>query len=99
MPISLIRGFLLVIGVLAVGSATALDGIMMRQVVQPMFRLLERQAGGAPVRYPAPLQFMLEHAWARRTYHLLFAAITLALWWYLGTPAGVESFARLQQPH
>ena len=68
--------------VLALLTATLLDGIMMRHVVHPMVRFaLRRGGGGAP---PGALRFMLEHAWARRVYHLVAAMMLLGFWWYLG---------------
>jgi hypothetical protein len=41
------------------------------------------------------MAFMLERAWARRLYHLLFAALLVAGWWYLGTAAGAARWATL----
>jgi hypothetical protein len=85
------RAFLLVMSVLAFLTATVLDGVTMRHLVTPMLRMLERMSP-QPVRYPPAMQFMLERAWARRLYHLLFAAVLFGLWWYLGTPEGAARF-------
>lgn len=95
MPLTFIRPFLLVFGILAAATATVLDGVMLRHVLQPVLRHLERQSGQTSVRLPTPVQFMLDHAWARRLYNLLFATILLAAWWYLGTPAG-QNVTRLR---
>jgi hypothetical protein len=38
---------------------------------------------------------LLDHAWPRRLYNLLFATILLSAWWYLGTPAGQNVLTRL----
>ena len=78
-----VRGVLLFMSVLALLTATVLDGIMMRHVVQPLVSLALRRGDGV-VRPPAPLQFMLRHAWARRVYHLLAAALLFGFWWRLG---------------
>ena len=68
--------------VLALLTATVLDGVMMRHVVHPMLGfVLRRSGGGSPA---GPLRFMLEHAWARRVYHLVAALVLFGLWWYLG---------------
>ena len=91
------RGVLLVMSVLALLSATVLDGIMMRHVVQPVLRFGERANGGI-VQLPRPMTFMFERAWARRIYHVLFAALLFAGWWYLGTEAGVAHWARMMNP-
>jgi hypothetical protein len=92
MPLQLFRTCALVLGVLAALSGVVLDGLLVRQVWQPLARQLEARSSG-PVLYPPGLRFMLAHAWARRAYNLVFAALMFAVWWYLGTPAG----ARLAQ--
>jgi hypothetical protein len=97
MPISLLRLLLLIFAILTILTATLLDGIMMRYIVRPMLRFAEQRAGGRPVEYPGPMRFLLERTWVRRSYHLLFAIVLLALWWYLGTSAGTAAFARSQQ--
>jgi hypothetical protein len=89
MPLGVLRAYLLGLGLLAALTALVLDGIMLRYVLQPLVRLIEARSP-APVRYPPGMQFMLEHAWARRAYNLVFAAIVLGSWWYLGTPAGAR---------
>jgi hypothetical protein len=81
--LGVVRGFLLFMAVLALLTATVLDGIMMRRVVKPMLELGERRTG-APLTPPRPLRYMIEHAWARRVYHLLFAVVLFGLWWHLG---------------
>ena len=78
--------------VLALLTATVLDGVMMRHVVHPMLGLVQRR-GGAPVTLPAFLRFMIEHAWARRAYHLVFAVVLFAVWWYLGSAEGANPAA------
>jgi hypothetical protein len=87
MPPTFLRPFLLVMAGLAILTATVLDGVMMRYMMQPMLRKLERMSPG-PVVYPPAMQFVLERSWVRRLYHLLFAALLLGVWWYVGTPAG-----------
>ncbi len=87
MPISIFRTFLLVLAVLAALSAV-LDGILVRCVWQPLIRHLESQS--TAIQYPPGMRYMLSHAWARRAYNLTFAAVTLVVWWYLGTPAGAR---------
>ena len=91
------RGVLLVMSVIALLTATVLDGIMMRHFVQPVLRLGERANGGI-VQLARPLAFMFERAWARRIYHVFFAAALFAGWWYLGTEAGVAHWARIVNP-
>jgi hypothetical protein len=95
--VSLVRVLLLVMSVLTLLSATVLDGLMMRYVVQPMLQLGER-VGGAAVRPPGPMAFMLERPWARRLYNLLFAALLLTAWWYLGTAPGAARWAAMMVP-
>jgi hypothetical protein len=72
---------------LAFLTATVLDGIMMRYVLTPLLRIAAQRNPG-PLRYPAGMRVMLEKSWARRLYHLFFAVLLCAVWWYLGTPAG-----------
>jgi hypothetical protein len=93
LALSVARGILLFMATLALLTAI-LDGLLMRHVVQPMLRVGE-QMSGAPIRPPRLMAFMLERAWARRLYHLLFAALLLAGWWYLGTAAGAARWATL----
>jgi hypothetical protein len=89
MPVGVLRAYLLGLGLLAALTALVLDGVMLRYVLKPVVRFVEARSP-APVRYPAGIQFMLEHAWARRAYNLVFAAIVLGAWWYLGTPTGAR---------
>ena len=95
--VSFARGVLLALAALALLSATVLDGIMMRRVVQPILRLSERANGGR-IQPPRAMAFMLERAWARRIYHVLFAALLFAGWWYLGTQPGAEHWAAMMNP-
>jgi hypothetical protein len=88
MPLTFIRSFLLVFGILTALTATVLDGVMMRHVLQPLIRHIESRSGQTNLRFPAPMQFMLTHAWARRLYNLLLATSVLSIWWYLRRPAG-----------
>lgn len=95
--IPIARAILVVMAAIALLSATALDGVMMRLFVQPFLRLGERMNGGAvPLR--GPLAFMIDRAWARRLYHAFFAALLLAGWWYLGTSAGAAHWAAITTP-
>jgi hypothetical protein len=95
--VTIARAVLLGMAVLALLTATVLDGVMMRLFVQPFLRFAAERAGQA-VQPPRPLAFMIQRAWARRLYHLFFAALLLAGWWYLGTDTGVAHWARMQQP-
>jgi hypothetical protein len=81
------RYFLLGMAALAFLTATVLDGFMMRHVLAPLLRVVAARSP-TPPRYPPPMRFMLERAWARRLYHLAFGVLLLFLWWYLGTPSG-----------
>jgi hypothetical protein len=85
----LIRTYVLVLGVLAALCGLVLDGVLVRRVWQPLTRYLEARSPG-PVQYPPGMRFMLTHAWARRAYNLVFAALMAVVWWYLGTPAGAR---------
>jgi hypothetical protein len=87
MTLAFYRAFLLVTAGLAFLSATVLDGIMMRYILEPLLRIAAQRSPAA-LRYPPGMRFMLEKAWARRLYHVLFGGLLLVLWWYLGTPAG-----------
>lgn len=88
------RTFLLVMAALAFLTATVLDGITMRYLTQPLVRRFKAMGGGN-AQYPPGMRYLLEHTWARRLYHLLFAVIMLGAWWYLGTAAGMA----LLRPH
>ena len=92
--IVVLRSFLLGLAVLAVLTGTLLDGVAMKYIMRPIVRRMEEASGGAQ-HFPPGLSFMMTHAWARRVYHLAFAGIVLAAWWYLGTPAG----AAFLHPH
>ena len=83
-----IRTFFLVLAVLALLTATVLDGFTMRYLMQPLLRHIDARSGGR-VGYPRAFRFLLEHAWARRLYHGAIGALAFGVWWYLGTPAGV----------
>jgi hypothetical protein len=85
--IAFFRTFLLVVAILAFLTATVLDGILMRHLMRPFVRRMDELSGGKG-QYPPGLQFMLDHAWARRLYNAVFAAIAFVIWWHLGTPAG-----------
>lgn len=87
--IAFIRTLLLVIAVLALLTATVLDGFTMRHLMQPLLRHVGARSGGR-VQYPRAFRFLLEHAWARRLYHGAIAAVAFGIWWYLGTPGGVR---------
>ncbi len=82
--IAFVRTVFLVFAILALLTATLLDGLTMRYLTRPLLRRIEMQSAGK-VRYPAPLLFLLEHAWARRLYHGAMGAVALGIWWYLGT--------------
>jgi hypothetical protein len=96
-PVNVARGVLLVMSGLALLTATALDGIMMRHFMLPILRLGERAHGGS-IQPPRPIAFMLERAWARRLYHVAFAALLFAGWWYLGTASGAGRWATMMTP-
>jgi hypothetical protein len=64
-----------------------LDGIMMRYILEPLLRIAAQRSPAA-LHYPPGMRFMLEKAWARRSYHVLVGGLLLVLWWYLGSPAG-----------
>jgi hypothetical protein len=83
---------LLGFSILAFLTATILDGVMMRLFIAPWLRMNERMTGG-PVRLPRFLAVMIERRWMRSAYHLVFAAVLLAGWWYLGTPDGAQRAA------
>jgi hypothetical protein len=87
MTLAYYRYFLLGMAGLAFLTATLLDGIVMRYILEPLLRVAA-QRSPAPLAYPPGIRFMLEKAWARRLYHLLFGVLLLVLWWYMGTPAG-----------
>ena len=89
MPLGFLRAYALGLGLLAIATAVLLDGVTMRYVLQPIMRRLEAQNGG-PVTLPRGMRFMLEHAWARRAYHLALGLILVAIWWFLGTPRGAR---------
>ena len=80
------RWYLFALGVLALLSATVLDGVTMRFLMLPMVRFIERHSGGQAV--PPPIRLMLERPRLRRAYHVAFAMIGLSMWWYLGTRPG-----------
>jgi hypothetical protein len=40
---------------------------------------------------------MLERAWARRLYHVVFAMLLFAGWWYLGTEPGAARWAAMMK--
>ena len=88
-----IRAFLLVMSVLAFLTVTVLDGVVVRYMMKPFVRKMEELSEGR-AQYPPGYLFMLENAWARRLYNLVFAWITFAAWWYLGTPAGLAMLQR-----
>jgi hypothetical protein len=89
MRIETIRWILLGFSILAFLTATVLDGVMMRFIIAPWRRSSERLTGG-PVKLPTVLALMIERRWMRTIYHVVFAAVLLAGWWYLGTPDGVR---------
>jgi hypothetical protein len=87
------RWILLGWSILAFLTATVLDGVMMRFIIAPWLRMGERVAG-RPVKPPRALALMIERRWMRTAYHLVFAAVLLAGWWYLGTPEGAQWAAK-----
>jgi hypothetical protein len=89
MNLSLLRWILLGWSILGFLSGTILDSVMMRFIVTPWLRSSERVAG-RPLNPPRVLAVMLERRWMRGVYHLVFAALLLAGWWYLGTPEGAQ---------
>ena len=82
------RTFVLVMAVLALLTATVLDGVAMRYIMRPIVRRMDDATGGSAA-YPPGMRFLLEHAWVRRLYHAVFAALMFVLWWFLGTPTGI----------
>ena len=85
----MLRWILLGWSILGFLTATILDGVMMRFIVAPWLRANERTAGG-PVKLPRAVAVMFERRWMRGVYHLVFAALLLAGWWYLGTAEGAQ---------
>lgn len=78
----IIRGVVLAIAVLSFLQATVLFRFTQRRLLEPWFALGERR--GAPV---PPL---LRDERVRRGWAILMTVAFAGLWWYLGTPAGVE---------
>jgi hypothetical protein len=87
--VSTLRWILLGWSILGFLTATILDGVMMRFIIAPWLRSNERMAGGS-VRLPRFLALLIERRWMRTAYHLVFATVLLAGWWYLGTPDGAR---------
>ena len=97
-PVNVIRGVVLAMAVLALLTATVLDGVLMQYMLQPMIRYGER-IRGSRVTLDPPMAFLIEHRWARSLYHLTFAVLLFGAWWYLGTAAGAAHWARMIAPH
>jgi hypothetical protein len=89
MSIETLRWILLGFSILAFLTATILDGVMMRFIIAPWLRSNERMTGG-PVKLPPFLALLIERRWMRSAYHLVFAVVLLAGWWYLGTADGAR---------
>ena len=75
MILQALRVYLLCFGILAAATALVLDGVLLRYVLQPLVRFIEKSP--QPVRLPPGMRFMLDHAWARRAYNATFAVIVL----------------------
>jgi hypothetical protein len=98
MSLATLRWIILGFSILAILTATLLDGVTMRFMIAPWLRMSERMAGGA-VKTPRIMALMIERRWMRSAYHLVFAAVLLAGWWYLGTPAGAQWAATAMVAH
>ena len=94
----MLRWILLGWSILGFLTATMLDGVMMRFIIAPWLRSNERLAG-RPVTPPRFFALMIERRWMRGVYHLVFAALLLAGWWYLGTPEGAQRAATAMMKH
>jgi hypothetical protein len=79
----MLRWIMLLAAVTAILQATILFRWVQRNFINRWLALGERLGQPAP-----PAAFTNERA--QRIFPLLMAVVFLALWWYLGTPAGVQ---------
>ena len=95
MPLSwlpALRIILLIASITAVLQATVLNGWVQRAIFDRWLATAERISGTAARRpFPDPR--------AARIFPLFMAAVFLAMWWYLGTAAGVEWASTHLGPH
>jgi hypothetical protein len=94
MSLVAIRWTLLALAAVALLSATILYWPLYNATVRPWLRLAERAHGG-PVALPAVVRLLFTNERVQRAWHLLWAALFVAGWWYLGTPAGERAWAAL----
>jgi hypothetical protein len=80
--IEILRWFLLASVVMNVLQATILFGFFQRRVFQPWYALSERKGGRVPT--------IMRDERMHRFWPLFMAVFCLVVWWYFGTPSGVE---------
>jgi hypothetical protein len=92
MSITVIRWTLLALATFALLTATVLYRPVYNATIRPWLRLNERVNGG-PLVLPAAARLLFTNERVQRAWHALWAAMLLAAWWYLGTPAGARAWA------
>jgi hypothetical protein len=86
-PLLYFRWLLLAFAGLAILTGVAMHGLVRRLLLQHVIAV-SQQWKGVPSRALRIFAVMIDRAWVFRFYHLCFAVVLFAGWWYLGTTDG-----------
>ena len=78
-------------------TGVAMHGLV-RRLLLPYIMNASQSSNGLSSLSLKLFSIMIGRAWIFRVYHLCFAVMLLAGWWYLGTAAGQTAWAQLV-PH
>ncbi|HSU95675.1 MAG TPA: hypothetical protein VLI40_00505 [Gemmatimonadaceae bacterium] len=88
------RWLLLALSGLALLTGVAMHGLV-RRLMLPRIVDASQSQNGIPSHALRLFSVMIGRAWVFRIYHLCFAVLFLAAWWYFGTTAGNVAWTQL----
>jgi hypothetical protein len=87
MSLTTVRWILLALSGFALLTGFAMHGLVRRLLLQPIVNTTQLSSGISSLPFKA-FRLMIARAWVFRIYHLCFAVLLFAGWWYFGTDAG-----------
>lgn len=87
MSLTTVRWILLVFSGFALLTGFAMHGLVRRLLLQPIVNTTQLSSGISSL-FSKAFRLMITRAWVFRIYHLCFAVLLFAAWWYFGTDAG-----------